>query len=126
MARLLAYPVRLDPNGAFATLEDGEEYYAQELAGLVMTEPGERPLVPEYGVEDPTFGEMDQLSIQSKVDMFGPPVELGDLELTEINENDLRYDLEFTVVEDDEEDDGEDEDEMVELEDDDYEDATEF
>lgn len=98
MAKLLAFPVRLTKTGAFESIEDGEDYYPQELAGLIQTRLGERQLVPEYGIEDPTFSEMDRMAIQTKVDMFGPPVEIDEIKITQVNDRDISLDVEYDIV----------------------------
>lgn len=74
MVDLLAYPVRVGPDGRFVTVEDGPDYYPQELVCLVKTEPGERVLVPTYGIEDPTFTQFRQIELEEKISTFGPPV----------------------------------------------------
>lgn len=43
-------------NGSLRKLTDGSDaYYAQILALAIQINPGELPLTPTYGVEDPTF-----------------------------------------------------------------------
>jgi len=72
---LISYPFRLGVSGnVVVRADDSDNYYAEELAVLTLTVPGERPLVPEYGLEDPTFGDFLQEELTAKVDMFGPPV----------------------------------------------------
>lgn len=55
----LAWPLRVDPlTGSFAVVEqDSDEDIAQCLKAIALTTPGERPDVPDMGVEDLTFGE---------------------------------------------------------------------
>lgn len=75
MARLLAFPFRVAPNGSAVTVEaETDEAYRQELAMLLATRPGERPLAPEYGIDDPAFGELDEAQVIAAVEAFGPPV----------------------------------------------------
>lgn len=74
---LISYPFRLAPNGNVVVRPDDDEaYYAEELACLALTVPGERELVPQYGLEDPTFGDFVREELKAKVDMFGPPVRI--------------------------------------------------
>lgn len=81
---LIAFPFRLTPNGAVAVLEEGtSDYYANELAVLMLTQPEERPLVPEYGMDDQTFNTVyDRQQLEDKVRMFGPPVTITGLDTT--------------------------------------------
>jgi hypothetical protein len=79
--RLLAFPFRLSPSGHVVTHADGsDECYMAELADLMLTHPGERVMVPEYGVVDPTFGKFDIQELRIKVEMFGPPVSVDTLD----------------------------------------------
>lgn len=72
---LISYPFRLGPAGYVVVKpDDSDEYLAEELGVLILTQPGERPQVPSYGVNDPTFGEIDPNEMLLKVNAFGPPV----------------------------------------------------
>lgn len=108
MARLLAYPVRLGSNGTFVDVEDGEDYYAQEIACLIQTQPGERELVPDYGIDDPTFSEFDRLELASKIEAFGPPVDIQDVIIQVVNDQVISVEVKYEPVprDDDDFDDG--------------------
>jgi hypothetical protein len=83
MTTLISFPFRLSTNGSVATREDGDEdYYAEELAVLLMTVPGERVLLPGYGLNDPTFAELDQSVLTAQVALYGPPVAITSLSST--------------------------------------------
>ena len=75
MTNVLAYPVRVQPDGSIATVQDlSEASLAQEIALLVLTEPGERPLVPEYGLD--SLADVDPISemeLNLKLGTFGVP-----------------------------------------------------
>lgn len=74
MAALISHPFRLAPGGGIALVEDTtDQYIAEQLAMLVLTRPGERPLVPDLGLADPTFVGFDASSLQEQVDAFAPP-----------------------------------------------------
>jgi hypothetical protein len=77
MTTLISFPFRLSPMGYVVTRpNDSTEYYAEELGCLVGTVPGERPLVPHYGLTDPTYNAVDGNEIAIKVGLFGPPVRI--------------------------------------------------
>lgn len=79
-ANLLSFPFRLNAIGSVAALaDDSEEYYGEELAVLVSTVPGERKLVPTYGMTDPTFDQFDPAELELKVSLFGPPVRISNV-----------------------------------------------
>jgi hypothetical protein len=74
---LIAYPFRLSPAGNVTTVEEGSDtQLAHELACAVLTRPGERPLVPDFGTADPVFEGFDEDALRLHVDLFGPPVEV--------------------------------------------------
>lgn len=53
MARTLALPLAVGPNGALASLTQGApEEISQSVALLLDTRPGERAAVPDYGLPD--------------------------------------------------------------------------
>lgn len=108
MVYLLAYPMRVANNGTMAAIEDGtEEYYAQELAGMLRTEKGERELVPEYGVDEITASNMDKLNLASQVELFGPPVEITNVTYKTGMDGITRGTIEFDMPDVDDSDDEE-------------------
>ena len=85
---LIAFPFRVAPNGSvFTQLDGSDEYYAGELTMLVSTVPGERIVVPTYGVNDPTFNEFPTAVLMSAVETFGPPVDITDVIITRKGES---------------------------------------
>lgn len=94
MAQILAYPFRLAA-GRVATVEQtSDEANAQQLAVTVLTRRGERPLVPDFGVVDPTFDDLSPAELQMQVELFGPPVELVNV----FSEPDLRTGTRLAVT----------------------------
>lgn len=99
MTRLFKYPMHINDLGHFETVEDGEESYVQEIAMMIQTVPGERHLVPEYGIEELTFSDFQQLEIEAQINMFGPPVDIESTEvITEPSGTMVR--VEFTPIQD--------------------------
>lgn len=79
--RLLSYPFRVGPSGTAVTVEQGSDRaHGEELAVLVLTRLGERILAPDYGVDDPIFDELRLEDVSAGVAMFGPPVDVAELE----------------------------------------------
>ena len=71
---VISFPFTLTTTGAVATVAHGSDAYVdQAIAKLVLTNIGERPMAPDYGVPDPTFGELHIGDVQAGVTMFGPP-----------------------------------------------------
>lgn len=74
MARILSHPFRLVPNGAVATVEqESDQGDAEQIAVLVLTIRGERPLAPGFGVTDPTFGGFAVSEVVAGLTVYGPP-----------------------------------------------------
>lgn len=80
MTRLISYPFRLESSGQVATVEDGSDQSdAELLAVLILTRPGERELVPEFGVNDPAFDELSIGDVIAGAEMFGPAVTITEV-----------------------------------------------
>lgn len=75
---LISYPFRLGSAGYVVVKpDDSDEYFAEELGVLILTQPGERHQVPLYGLNDPTFSQVDPNELILKVGLFGPPVRIN-------------------------------------------------
>lgn len=99
---LISFPFRLDPSGAVATRDDGsDEYLAEELAQLIQTNPGERELVPTYGLNDPTYAEVDQAMLAAQVATFGPPVQVQSVTTRFLSDEVQDVVVEFEALPDD-------------------------
>ncbi|UVF61463.1 baseplate wedge protein [Gordonia phage DalanDe] len=77
MTNLLSFPFRVDKNGTVAT-EDDESlvYCAERLTVFVGTRPGERVMVPDFGINDPAFEGFTTQALTVQVAKFGLPVEI--------------------------------------------------
>lgn len=77
MPRLIAFPFQLDPTGSVLTVEqDSDGEIDQQIALAMLTRPGERMQVPNFGVADPAFARFAVGSLQRHCDDFGPEVEI--------------------------------------------------
>lgn len=93
---LIAYPFRLSPSGSVVTVEEGtDEQYAQELAVAVLTRTGERPLVPDFGIDDPVFIGFDAEALRLHIDLFGPPVDVNDVAIRYVDATTQSVVIEF-------------------------------
>lgn len=82
---LISFPFRLAPNGSVVTRQDdSNEYYAEEIAQLILTRTGERVQVPSFGLNDPTFHQIDPHELALKVSMFGIPVRIANITVRQI------------------------------------------
>jgi phage baseplate assembly protein W len=73
--QIFSFPFRLQPNGRVATVEQGSDAGDVEaVAMLLLTRLGERPLVPSFGIPDPTFNTLDEHDVIAAVATFLPGV----------------------------------------------------
>ncbi len=105
MVKLISYPFRIDSRGRVITIEDNEDYHAEELAVLIQTVPGERTLVPDYGISDPTFSSISKVELIDKIEMFGPPVVIGQVKSQYLVDGRLDISIEYNPAEDSEDSD---------------------
>lgn len=83
IARILSHPFRLNLAGTVATVDqDTEQADAEQLAVLALTRVGERPLVPAFGMTEPTFATFDVADFAAGVATFGPPVDIVNVTAT--------------------------------------------
>lgn len=97
--RVFAHPLRLDNDGAIATVDQGSLVQAQQLAiAIVSTHLGERALAPDFGIFDPVAVGTSRAEIVAAVDLCEP-----DLTVTgvEISQAEGRQSVNVTVAWDD-------------------------
>lgn len=71
---VISHPFRLAAGGQVATVTDGTTAANTEaVAVTALTRPGERVLVPDFGVPDATFsGDLAVADLAACIDLFGP------------------------------------------------------
>jgi hypothetical protein len=75
VVEILSHPFRF-VGGRPATVETGTDAAAAEAIVIVAgVEPGERDLVPDFGLAAPTFGAgtVDVAGLNAQLAVFGPP-----------------------------------------------------
>lgn len=87
MTTLISFPFRLTPNGSVAAADDASvEYLQEELAQLIRTQPGERVLVPTYGMPDPAYAGFDDGTLVAQVGVFGPPITIRAVDIAWVSD----------------------------------------
>jgi phage baseplate assembly protein W len=90
----LAIPFRLTASGHPVMVDqDTADWRVQVVADLVATRPGERPMVPTYGVEDPTFAGLDLGTVSSALSIWAPGIEVSEVNVSTANRT-ARYSIE--------------------------------
>lgn len=77
---VLAFPFRLDTTGVPALVRQGSEaHLAQQAYQFVNTRPGELPLAPTYGLDDPLFRVVEKGEVITGLAMFHPDLDVVDV-----------------------------------------------
>lgn len=79
MAETLSFPFRLLAGRAVRVEQGSTEDTGQRLATILMTRPGERELVPTFGVQDPTFVGCDPNEVRSVLALHADDITLVDV-----------------------------------------------
>lgn len=80
MTKIISHPFRLNLNGAVATVvQDSEQADREQIAVLVLTKRGERPMAPGFGITDPVFNRVDAGEVTAGVALYGPPVTITEV-----------------------------------------------
>lgn len=82
----LAIPFTIGADGtANVVAQDSVPEVVQSVAMLVGTRPGTRLMVPTYGINDPTFGGIDQPALHAAASKWEPRATVG-VQVTPANE----------------------------------------
>jgi len=93
----LRIPLRFRNGEAEKLTEGSDEYFAQLLALTAQILPGELPLNPNYGVDDPTFSEAARRSLAFVAGAFIPEIVLENVEIIDTDSGRSQIDIAFTV-----------------------------
>lgn len=86
MAQIFSFPFRLAPSGQVATVTQGsDQANSEQLAVLISTVQGERPMVPGFGLPDPAFTGIKAGVIAAQVAMWGPAVTVDEVKTTAVD-----------------------------------------
>lgn len=97
--QLLSFPFRLDKQG-FAVTEDDESdvYCAERLSIILGTRPGERRMVPTFGVNDPAFEGFTSQALSIQVAQYRLPVEIVRVRRSYLNDAQENVVVEFNMA----------------------------
>lgn len=96
IAQILTHPFALLLDGHVATVEaTSDAGLAQQIAVLALTRPGERPLVPGFGMPDPAFQGFEGSALAAGVALWGPDVNLGEVGVVQADEFTQRVQVSF-------------------------------
>lgn len=99
--QLIAHPFRLGADGSVQTHEaDSEPYLAERIALIIGTQPGERVLVPGFGISDPTYSELALPALQNQVAIYNIPVKITEVHKTTMSDQQNHYRVTFERDED--------------------------
>lgn len=94
--RLISLPFRLLPNGAVATIEEDSEAGDREgITHIALTIRGERPLVPDFGITDPTFDGVNPAEIAASAALYGPAVDIRETRVDWVSDTEQTVEIVF-------------------------------
>lgn len=93
----IAFPIKFTESG-LKTLKMGSyDYYKQILTISLLTEQGEHPITPDFGVFDPTFIPVEPEDFILNAARFVPEVEISNINPTRNNDGSLNVEFSFKV-----------------------------
>jgi hypothetical protein len=96
--QMLAFPFRLQTDGTVAKVEQGSpQGLSEHVLHLVATRPGERVLVPGFGLEDPAFVGFSAGDLVAQVAIYGPPVTITNVTAAPAGQHTQRVEVLFNV-----------------------------
>ena len=97
---VLAFPFRIDANGAVPLVQQGSDaHLAQQAYNFVSTRPGELPLAPAYGLNDPAFRVVERGEIVTGLAVFHPDINIVDVNIkATVNEGTTHIGIEFNAA----------------------------
>lgn len=88
VAPIISHPFRIGLTGHIATVEQSSDAAgAEQIALLCLTRPGERPLVPGYGLSDPTFEGFQGSELAAAVALWGPDVSIDAVDVRQLSDS---------------------------------------
>lgn len=102
---MLAFPIRPDRRGTLATISDPVEIVAQGIRDILLTRPGERVMLPNYGVADLTFAVVNaafkhrlEYNLEQQIVDYIPGVERLDVTVDISDGNRVEVIVNFSVA----------------------------
>lgn len=96
MARVLAFPFKLNAAGHAATVEqESTTYYSQQLASILLTVQNEREYVLEFGMPDMAFEGFMHSSFKNQVTEYLPNLSDVSADITEITSTTQKINISF-------------------------------
>ena len=103
----LAFPFRIGPGGRMARTQSIEEHVSQELIQLILTNPGERAYLPDFGggarrlifeeISDVTAGLTKARITQAITRWLGQRITLQDLEV-KVKDETIEVEIKYRIA----------------------------
>lgn len=96
MARVLAFPFKLNAAGHAATVEqESTTYYSQQLASILLTVQNEREYALEFGMPDMAFEGFMHSSFKNQVAEYLPNLTDVTAEIIEVTDTTQKITIEY-------------------------------
>jgi hypothetical protein len=93
----LKFPIKFTA-GSINTLQQGSiEYYRQVLTLSILTENGEHPITPDFGIFDPSFTSMEPIDFVINSARFIPEVEILNFNPAQTTDGSFNIEFDFIV-----------------------------
>lgn len=97
MAEQFSFPFRLDASGRPATVDsDSDDGRGERLAMLALTRKGDRPLLVELGLPDPTWEGFSAPALAAQLARYAPDVRLDDVDVQAVSDGGLRVTVAYS------------------------------
>lgn len=92
----LRFPIQFHNGSVKKVTDSTDEYYAQILALSIQILPGELPLTPTYGIEDPTFQSALTRDLAFTAGAFIPEIIIDRVQLQQNETGQVEIGLSFS------------------------------
>lgn len=93
--RVLAWPFRFSAGQAATVEQDSEADLSQQVALVLLTRRGERPLAPAFGLDDPTNRSVDAGEITAAVAAGVPGITVTDVQVRPESASTVKVDVNY-------------------------------
>lgn len=100
----LSFPFRLDVSGTLAVTNTPEQLAREAIIDIIETQPGDRVMLPEYGVRDYAFATVNagfarRLAFQLRQQIldYVPQVQSVDVEIEVGEANEVEVSIDYTL-----------------------------
>ncbi|AZS07909.1 baseplate wedge protein [Gordonia phage Kabocha] len=97
--QLLSFPFRVNKQGVATTEDDESDVYCAERLSIILgTRPGERPMAPSFGINDPAYGGFTQQALSIQVAQNMLPIDIQRVRRVILSDTQEHVTIEFSMA----------------------------